>query len=255
MSARLSLVIPAYNERTRLPPFLQEVRAYLTAAFGAAYEVLVVDDGSADGLPVALAELAADWPQLKVLRHEHNQGKGAAVRTGMLAAAGEFLLFADADGATPIAEERQLREALQAGADVAVGSRLVPGARVRTQRNWLRAALGRLFAGLARWSAGTQVHDTQCGFKMFRRPAGRELFARVQERGYAFDVELLLLANQLGYRIAEVPVNWTEQPDSRLHLARDGWKILAGLRRLRRRYATVGQASPRGPEKTDSPQP
>jgi dolichyl-phosphate beta-glucosyltransferase len=237
MSPALSLIIPAYNESARLPPFLQTTRDYLAAVFGERYEVIVVDDGSADGMPGILAAAAGDWPQLSVLRHAQNQGKGAAVRTGMLAARGELLLFADADGATPIAEEARLRAAIEAGADLAVGSRLTAGAHVATERHWLRGLLGRMFASLARRCAGTAVRDTQCGFKMFRREVGRTLFSRVQERGYLLDVEVLLWAERLGYRIAEVPVNWTEQADSRLNMRRDGWKMLYGLWRLRRRTA------------------
>jgi glycosyltransferase involved in cell wall biosynthesis len=146
----LSLILPAYNEALRLPPFLASVRAWLDGHYPGRYEVLVVDDGGHDGLLAVLEQQAAGWPQLRWLRHPQNLGKGAAVRTGILAAEGELLLFADADGATPIAEEARLAAAIRAGADVAVGSRLISDPGAERSRVMSRALGGRLFAGLAR---------------------------------------------------------------------------------------------------------
>jgi dolichyl-phosphate beta-glucosyltransferase len=137
--ATFSLIIPAYNEAQRLPSHLSSVRSYLRAEFSDNYEVIVVDDGSADGTENVLREMAPNWQELVVLRHSENRGKGAAVRTGMLAARGGLLLFADADGAAPIQEERRLRAAIEAGADMAVGSRLVDGAKVT--RSWTRTLM------------------------------------------------------------------------------------------------------------------
>lgn len=234
MSVTLSLVIPAYNEARRLPPYLASVRPYLDARYPGGYEVLVVDDGSEDDLRDVLAPRQADWPELIVLRHPANRGKGAAVRTGMLAARGEWLLFADADGATPIDQEAKLCEAIQRGADAAVGSRLIADAEVTRRRTWGRGLAGRLFASLARWWLGISVRDTQCGFKMFRREAGRKLFSLGEESGYLFDLELLVLADRLGYRVAEVPVNWADVPGGHLSLVRNLCPILRRLWHLRR---------------------
>jgi dolichyl-phosphate beta-glucosyltransferase len=239
----LSVIIPAYNEAHRLPPFLAEVRRYLDERYPGSYEVIVIDDGSRDGLADALAELATGWRELVVLQHAINRGKGAAVRTGMLAGRGQRLLFADADGATPIDEEAKLAEAISARADVAVGSRLVAGAGVARRRTWARGLAGRLFAGSARRWFGISVRDTQCGFKMFRRDAARELFSRGQESGYLFDLELLVLADRLGYRVVEVPINWADVPGGHLSFRRDLGGILAALWRLRRRL-TAGDPSP-----------
>lgn len=240
----LSLIIPSFNEARRLPPYLASVRRYLDAHYPGSYEVIVVDDGSRDGLSEVLRPTLADWPELQVMRHPTNRGKGAAVRTGMLAAGGRLLLFADADGAAPIDQEAKLAEAIRGsvdqdcadrvGADLAVGSRLVSAADVSLRRTRTRGLLGRTFARFARWWLGISVRDTQCGFKMFRRRAGRELFSRGQEVGYLFDLELLVLAQRLGYRIAEVPINWSEVPGGQFSPIRQLSKILPVLWRLRR---------------------
>jgi dolichyl-phosphate beta-glucosyltransferase len=233
------VVIPAFNEAQRLPPYLASIRGYLRKWFADDHEVIVVDDGSSDGTAEVVKSLGSDWPQLRVISLSENQGKGAAVRAGMLAARGEVLLFADADGATPIEEERRLRAAIDAGADVAVGSRLLAARGVIRRRKWTRAITGRLFACAARRIVPVSVRDTQCGFKMFRRAAGKRLLAASQERGYLLDLELLLLADRFGYWVAEAPVNWSEQPGSKLNLARQWKTIAAGLWRLRRRLQRV----------------
>jgi dolichyl-phosphate beta-glucosyltransferase len=230
----LSLVLPAYHEAQRLPPYLALVQTHLAAHYPDRHEAIVVDDGGGDALEAALAPLAAGWPQLRVIGHAENQGKGAAVRTGMLAAAGDLLLFADADGATPIEEEARLAAAIAAGADLAVGSRLLPGEGVRRERHWRRAAAGRLFAAVARRALGLTVRDPQCGFKMFRRDVARRLFAEQREPRFLFDLELLVRAERLGCRVAEVPVCWHEVPGGHFHMFRSLPRVLAGLWRLRR---------------------
>lgn len=239
MSPVFSLVIPAYNEVQRLPPFLSSVRRHLSERFGGEYEVVVVDDGSLDETPGMLQTIAQHWTQLKVIVLPQNRGKGAAVRTGMLAACGDVVLFADADGATPIAEETRLWQAIEAGAQVAVGSRLRAGEEVSCERQWHRALAGRLFAAFAHWMVPVPVRDTQCGFKMFRRDIARHLFSLSQEQGYLFDLELLTLAVRYDYRIVEVPVNWNEIPGSKLSMTREWKNILAGLWRIRKRASNL----------------
>ncbi len=230
-----SLVLPAYNEAARLPGYLAEVRPHLETRYPQAYEVIVVDDGSQDGLADGLAPLAAGWPAFRLLRHPTNRGKGAAVRTGILAAEGDLLLFADADGATPIAEERRLADAIARGADVAVGSRLAAAPDVHRCRHWFRDLTGRAFAVLARRTLHLAVRDTQCGFKMFRGEVGKRLFSLSTEPGFLFDLEILALAQRLGYRVAEVPVNWSEKPGGHFHPGRQLPRVLADLWRIRRR--------------------
>jgi len=237
MDLALSLIIPAYNEARRLPIYLPSVREHLDDRYSDRYEVIVVNDGSRDDLSDALAPIQSDWPQLAVLRHAKNQGKGAAVRTGMLAARGRFLLFADADGATPIEEEVKLASALEAGVDIAIGSRYVTDIDVSRQRAFRRGVAGKMFAGLARRLLQINVRDTQCGFKMFRRPAGRELFENLRETGYLFDLELLALAVRFGYEIVEVPINWSEIPGGSMNVLRESPRMLLGLLRLKKRLA------------------
>lgn len=235
----LSLVIPAYNESQRLPRFLESVRTYLVDRYPRCHEVIVVDDGSVDATRDVVQEASLQWPQLRLIAHSENQGKGAAVKTGMLAAEGDILLFADADGATSITEEARLRPAIDSGVHIAVGSRLVDAAGVVCQRNWRRAAAGRAFARFARCLVPVSVRDTQCGFKMFRHDVARRLFSLSQEHGYMFDLELLALADRLDYRVAEIPVNWTEMPGSKLSMTREWRNILTGLLRLRRRLRNM----------------
>ena len=230
----LSLVLPAYNEAARLPPYLATIRAHLSQRYGKAYEVIVVDDGSTDGLAEELERWGADWPQLRCLKHEQNQGKGAALRTGILAAQGQLLLFADADGATPIAEEWRLTTVVQSGADVAVGSRLLAATGLQRQRHWLRELAGRLFASIARRCLRLSVRDTQCGFKMFRHQVGKRLFASAREPGFFLDLEVLALARRFSYQTAEVPVNWHEVSGSHVSILRLLPRALTALWRIRR---------------------
>lgn len=232
---KLSVVVPAWDEYKRLPGLLVTVRAYLEREFVADYEVIVVDDGSADGTLDFLEDLTEGWNQLTVVRHFANHGKGAAVKTGMAYARGELSLYADADGATPIAEEAKLRMAIDAGADVAIGSRAKRGTERRCSRGTLRGFVGWFFGLLRRATLRLEVRDTQCGFKMFRREAGQRLFAQLEENGFAFDLELLGLARVWGYRVAEIPVKWREVPGSKVRIARDSWRMLVSVVSIRRR--------------------
>ena len=236
MKPGLSIVIPAYNESRRLPPFLADVRRYCDGLGSLDYEIIIVDDGSTDGMREVLTGIARQWRRLGVIGHRDNQGKGAAIRSGLRASRGELVLVADADGSTPIEEEGKLRAALRAGADVAIGSRLLPGHRSCVQRYWLRAASGLAFAWLVRGLFGLPVRDTQCGFKMFRRDVVEHLLGVCQETGYLIDVELLAWAQRLGYQLVETAVTWREVPGSKVHPVRDGLRMLQGMLRLRRRY-------------------
>jgi dolichyl-phosphate beta-glucosyltransferase len=232
MPPQLSVVIPAYNEAARIGPYLDEIRSYLAAAYPRDHEVVVVDDGSTDDTADLVHTAAAQWPRLRLVQHAVNRGKGAAVRTGVRESLGRTILFADADGATPIAEERRLSLAMARGAAVAVGSRHIPGPGITRDRNLRRALAGSLFAWTARTLVGVGVKDTQCGFKMFDGAVGRMLFDAGAETGYLFDIEVLALARRWGYEVAEVPVNWSEREGSKVRFVRDSMRMFTGLWRL-----------------------
>lgn len=237
MPIAFSLIIPAYNERQRLPRFLDATREYLDRVFPDRYEVIVIDDGSSDGLSEVLDHEVDRWPSLRIIRHNENLGKGAAVRTGVLAAGGEVVLFADADGATPVTEESTLRSAIYSGADVAVGSRFGSAIGHVPRRTWHRGALGCIFASAARLLFRLPVNDTQCGFKMFRSAIVAELFSRQEEKGFLFDIEVLLRASDAKLSIVERSVEWREMPNGRVRLLRDSVLMALGLLRLRWRRA------------------
>jgi dolichyl-phosphate beta-glucosyltransferase len=228
---KLTLVIPAYNERERLPSYLHSIRAWLDSMPS---EVVVVDDGSTDGMSTLLEEIFAGWSELKIVKHARNSGRGQAIRTGSEQASGDIVLFADADGATPICEEAMLRAAIAGGADIAIGSRVGRHERVCRIRALHRWIISRVFAKLVKLLFSLPLRDTQCGFKMWRREVGEAVLAHCREKRWLLDVEFLAVAHQLGYRIAEVPVNWSEVPGSKIRLLRDSWGMFRGLWSIRK---------------------
>jgi dolichyl-phosphate beta-glucosyltransferase len=232
----LSVVIPAYNEAERLPLTLERVCSYLDRAHPD-HELIVVDDGSADGTTEAARKALAARSRSRVLTLPENRGKGAAVRAGMLAARGRRVLFSDADLSTPIEEEARLAEALARGADVAIGSRAHPASRITRAQGSVRESMGRTFNVLVRLIGLSRFRDTQCGFKMFTREAAQTVFSRARIDGFAFDVEVLLLAARARLRIEEVPVEWRNDPASRLHMIFDSARMLRELVRIRLLYA------------------
>ncbi len=232
----LSVVIPAYNEERRLGPTLARIQEYLGEQSYDA-EIIVVDNASADQTSQVAARAG-----VQVIR-EPRRGKGAAVRTGMLAARGEFILFSDADLSTPIEELARLLAAIQQGHQVAIGSRGLPQSVLPVRQPWHRELVGRLGNLLVRLVAVRGISDTQCGFKLFPREVARRLFGAQRMRGISFDMEILFLAQRLGMRIAEVPVTWRDSPDTRISRVRDSLDALKDLARIRlnwtlRRYRT-----------------
>jgi dolichyl-phosphate beta-glucosyltransferase len=229
---RLSIVIPAYNEERRLGPSLDKVRAYVRKRRLAA-EVLVVDDGSSDATAKVVRQAAKAWPALRLLKLEANQGKGAAVRAGVAAARAPRILFTDADLSTPLEELAALEAQLDAGADVALGSRAVDRSRVGVSQPLYRVLAGRSFNVLVQLFSVPGIHDTQCGFKLFTAGAGKRLFAKQQVPRFGFDVEFLFLARKAGYRLAEVPVRWENSPETKVRPIRDGARAFLDLALIR----------------------
>jgi len=237
----LSVVIPAYNERDRLPPFLVQIREFFDHA-GFDYNVIVVDDGSTDGSTDWLEEVSSNWKQLTVVTLPCNSGKGAAVRTGVLSANGKVILVTDADGATPISEVTHLLALIESGHDIACGSRL---AGEKTRRSGLRRVSGIIFSWAVWVCSGVPIRDTQCGFKIFCGDVAQQLFGLSQENGFLFDVEILLLAHLQGFRLGETQVEWTEIPGSKVRLVRDGIRMLHQLFGLRSRAIRLLAICPR----------
>ena len=237
---RWSVVIPAYNEAFRLPAYLKEVQAYFEGR-DEPYEVVVVDDGSRDGTAERVREVAAGRASVRVHSLARNRGKGHAVRAGMERAIGSLRLMADADGATPIAEVARLEAEVVAGADLAVGSRVLADPSVVRRVRVHRKLSGHVFNFLVRRLGVGSVVDTQCGFKLFRGEVAEVLFPLVATDGFGFDVELLMLAERRGYRIAEVPVNWADQPGSKVVVLREGPRMLLEVAAARWRMARRGR--------------
>lgn len=233
---RWSVVIPAYNEALRLPAYLAEVVAYFDGR-DEPYEVVVVDDGSADETAACVLQAQAPHPSVTLHRLAANHGKGFAVSAGMRVARGALRLMADADGATPIGEVKRLEAAIQAGADVAVGSRALPDPSVSRQVRLHRKLSGEVLNFLVRRLGVPGVRDTQCGFKLFRGDVAETLFAELRTEGFGFDVELFLLARRHGYRVTEVAINWADQPGSKVGVLKDGPSMLAQILAARRRVA------------------
>ncbi len=232
MSPYLSVVIPAYNEETRLPATLNLVRAFCDGQ-SFAYEVFVVDDGSTDGTRTAVERAAASWPALRLLRNPGNRGKGYSVRHGMLEARGDFVLFSDADLSAPIEETGKLLEKLSEGFDVAIGSRALRRELIGLHQSVFRETAGQMFNLAVRLATGLGFLDTQCGFKLFRHPAAQAIFSRQRLEGFGFDVEVLYLAKKLGFSVAEVPVRWNHSPGTKVRMLTHGLGMLADLGRIR----------------------
>jgi dolichyl-phosphate beta-glucosyltransferase len=237
----VSFVLPAYNEEARLPASLDHVIEF---AGRQPYpcEIVVADDGSRDRTPQIVRDRMrqlGDLPgstTLLLVHHETNRGKGAAIRTGMLAATGRYVFFMDADLATPPEETMKLLARLRTGAPVAIGSRIQDdGSDMRASQPFRRRLLGRVFTLMRKMlRVLPDIDDTQCPMKGFSREAARAIFERQRLSGWIFDAEVLFIARQLGYSIAAVPVRWEHVEGSRLNLRpQQVWEVLRDLVRLR----------------------
>jgi glycosyltransferase involved in cell wall biosynthesis len=234
----LSIVIPAYNEVRRLEASIRALREYLHAAPWS-HEVVVVVELSTDGTLDMARRLTDGVPGFGVLGHDVHRGKGHAVRGGMRRARGEIAFFMDADLSTPLAEvDRFLaRFAQPPPVDVLVGNRRHGRSAITRRQPFLRRQTGRIFNALLRAIAGIRVADTQCGFKAFRRAAREAIFAVQKIDGFAFDAEVLLLAEELGFRVEDMPVEWRDAEGSKIHLVRDAIRMLRDALRIRRLVA------------------
>lgn len=231
----LSVVMPAYNEASRLATTVPRVLDYLRRHFERC-ELIVVDDGSCDETGALLASLAR--PELRVVSHPHNRGKGAATKTGILSSHGDWVLLTDADLSTPIEELAHLR-AHSHTATVIVGSRALDGARVCPRQPLGRELLGKSYNVLLRLLRLTKLRDTQCGFKLIRGDRARRAARRLKTAGFAFDVELLWLCAENDTRIVEVGVRWGHAPPSSVRIPGAALRMLWDTLRLRRRLSNA----------------
>jgi dolichyl-phosphate beta-glucosyltransferase len=227
----LSIIIPAYNEERRLPTTLPQVVAFAESQ-DYPVEVLVVDNASTDRTSDIAREIAAEHPIVSLL-YQPIRGKGAAVRKGMIEGQGEYLFICDADLAMPIEEANKFLPPILSDYDVAIASREAPGA-VRYDEPWYRHLMGRVFNLLVRLLAVPGIQDTQCGFKCLRRETARDIFSVQKIDGWAFDVEILHIAQRRGYRLVEVPIHWYYGAGSRVSPLRDSWDMLREVFHIRR---------------------
>jgi len=228
----VSIVIPAYNEERRLPPTLLDMVDYFDRQ-PFSYEILVVDDGSRDGTCEVVRKFERVRKQVKLIQLPKNQGKGHAVRLGVLNTHGKTILFADADGATPIEEFARLYTAIKAGSDVAIGSRALASLDTKVSTSVHRRLLGRIFNRWVNTVLLPSITDTQCGFKMFSRNAALFLFRRQNSDRFSFDVEILYIATKAALRIQEVAINWNNIPGSKVNLVVDSLRMLRDVLRFR----------------------
>jgi len=236
----LTLIVPAYNEEQRLSAAVPHVFEYLRKSFRQ-FEVLYIDDGSEDQTYPRLVEMRSQYPELCVLKHERNYGKGKAVRTGLEAAQGEIVLFSDADFSTPIEETMGLLKVLEEGFDIVVGSRAVSGSNVEVRQSFLRQITGKVGNVIVQTLLLLPFHDTQCGFKMFRSDIVRKILPFLTIDGFAFDIEILAVATVQGARIVEVPVTWRNVLESKVRTI-DTLQVFADVLRIRYRLAMGGYA-------------
>jgi len=228
----LSIILPAYNEAASIERTLILMRSFLDAA-GYGYEVILASDGD-DDTPAIARRIAAGWPELLLSTDTGRHGKGHGIRRGAALATGELVGYVDADYKTPIEEMTRLLPWLADGFDLVIGSRGVASSRVERAQRWYRRWGSRGFAVLMHTIVGLpDITDTQCGFKFFTRRAANDIFSRAHIDGYMCDVEFLYLANQLGYRVKEVGIRWSDDGDSRLELVRGNIRNVMDLVRVR----------------------
>ena len=235
MRLALSIVIPAYNEEQRLPATIAAIMAWIAGKSLDSVEVIVVDDGSRDATASVVEQLSGQLPALRLLRNPGNRGKGYSVRHGMLEAKGDWVLFSDADLSAPIEEFDKLYAAATAqDAAVAIGSRALDRSLIGVHQSGFREYAGRFFNLLMRGVTGLPFWDTQCGFKLFRADACREVFSRLQLEGFGFDVEALFIARMHKFKIVEVPVRWSHCEGTKVRMIQDSLNMFLDLLRVRR---------------------
>ncbi len=230
-SPYLSIILPVHNEENRLPKTLEQVDRFINSQ-PYQCEVLIIENGSSDNSLQIAEEFCANHPGFLVF-HEEARGKGLAVRSGMLKARGDYRIFCDVDFSMPVEEISRFLPPQQNNIDVVIGSREAPGA-VRYDEPAYRHFIGRIFNTMVRLAVLPGIQDSQCGFKLFSARCAKDVFARQTLNGMSFDVEVLFIARRAGYTIAEIPVPWYFNPDSRVRLLDDSMRMAVDLLIIRR---------------------
>ena len=230
----LSVVIPCYNEEQRLPRTTEQVEHYF-AATGTEYELILVDDGSADGTRQVMESAAKRHSSVRIEALPHNRGKGRALAVGVEAARGDTILVTDADLSTPIQELDKLQAALDAGAGVAIASRALRGSRIEVSQPIYRVLMGKVFNLIVQAILLPGIWDTQCGFKLFRADVAHRVFADLTTDGFGYDPEVLYRARKQGVKIAEVPVVWRNSAPTKVSPVSSSFDMLKHVVRVRLR--------------------
>jgi dolichyl-phosphate beta-glucosyltransferase len=240
----ISIVVPAYNEERRLPGTIRDLRSFF-GRFGSV-EIIVVIEKSSDRTVELATQAAAGEPYIRIVANDVQRGKGYAVKTGMLQAKGEIVFFMDADLSTPLAEVISFLSEFQANPeiDILIGSRAEAKSQVIKKQSWIRRNFGRGFNRFVRVFGVAGIKDTQCGFKAFRKRAVEPIFSRQTINGFAFDVELLILAQLMNYKFKTIPVRWVNSPDSKVRIWIDPIKMFFDLMRIKRLARRTLKAKP-----------
>jgi len=229
----ISIVIPAYNEEKRIEKTLKKIYEYFKEK-GVEFEIIIVDDGSKDKTVEIVERFSLDKKEIRILKHEKNMGKGAAVKTGILNAKGELILFTDADLSTPIEEFEKLKNEIENGYDIAIGSRALKDSKIIIPQPFYRRIIGRIFPLLVRLIVIKDFKDTQCGFKLFKNEAAKKIFSRLKINGFAFDVEVLARGKKEGFKIAEIGVVWYNSPESKVSVLKAPIKMFLELNKIKK---------------------
>jgi len=232
----ISVIIPAYNEEKRILPTLEKVYDYFSRVQNMDFEIIVVDDGSKDNTEKVVKNFAKDKSKkVKFIKHKENKGKGAAVKTGVMEAKGDVILFTDADLSTPIEEFEKLKKAIDRGYDIAIGSRGLPESKIVIPQPWYRRYIGKIFPLIVRIIVMKNFRDTQCGFKLFKKKIAKELFANLVTSGFAFDVEILYKALKNKYKVKEIPVKWYNYKESKVSILKAPFNMLKEIIKIKRK--------------------
>lgn len=228
----LSVVVPCFNEDQRLPRTVETIEGFLNARH-IDHELILVDDGSADGTRQVMDAAAARHPSVHIEALDRNRGKGRALAVGVAAAKGDEILLTDADLSTPIEELDKLQGALDGGAGVAIASRAVRGSRVELSQPVYRVLMGKAFNLIVQAVLLPGIWDTQCGFKLFRADVAKRVFAGLSTDGFGYDPEVLYRARRQGVKIAEVPVVWRNSAETKVSPLRSSIDMFKHVIRVR----------------------